>query len=253
MKRLLTILLLAVSIVSRATVWHVATTGNDGTGDGTVGTPWLTIAYAISQSSSGDSIYVTAGTYNVTAQMSVPVEISIYGAGATSIIASSSAIQAIFLLESATEGTDGSQSISHLRMTGGDEVDYGIYVIARSNVLIHDCEFDGFESTAIQNRGGTSGGTGRPVTWATGNKIYNNTITDCGYDVLDGGTLWLAYGGGIQITGQTECEVYSNDISNGEGYGWGIRCLNDSGFIKGTKIYDNDISEIGRASCRERV
>jgi hypothetical protein len=241
MKRVLIILLLILSFTASGTVWHVATTGNDGTGDGTVGTPWLTIAHAISESSSGDSIYVTAGTYAVTAQMAVGTGISIYGAGATSIISSSSAIQAIFLLESVSEGTNGAQSISNLRMTGGDEVDYGIYIIARSNVLVHDCEFYGFEQFAIQNRGGTSGGTGRPVTWATGAKIYNNTITDCGYDVLDGGTLWLVYGGGISITGQSGPEVYDNDINNGEGFGWGIRCLNDSGFIKGAAIYDNKI------------
>lgn len=237
MKRILIIVLLAISVISRATVWHVATTGNDGTGDGTVGTPWLTIAYAISQSSSGDSIYVTAGTYNVTAQMAVGTGISIYGAGATSIIASSSAIESIFALSSA-EGADGAQSISSLRLTGGDAVNYGVYITGRSNVIVHDCEFGGFEYYAIRARGGTTGG--RPATWATGNKFYSNTITDCGHDTLDG-TTWLVYGGGIEITGQEEPEVYYNDINNAVGHGWGIRCINDSGFIKGAAIYDNRI------------
>jgi len=220
---------------------YVSTTGNDGTGDGTAAAPYATIATGISHASSGDTVYVVAGTYNITTQMSVGTGISIVGEGATSIVASSSAIGAIFSLTSATEGTNGNQSISNLRLTGGDAVNYGIQIQARSNVLVHDCEFDGFKYFAIQNRGGTSGGSGRPVTWATGTRIYNNTVTDCGWDELSSDT-WLVYGGGIEITGQDGALIYDNDIDNAVGYGWGIRCVNDSGFIKGTKIYDNDIN-----------
>jgi hypothetical protein len=241
MKKLLILPLLLLTLTTFADRVYVATTGNDGTGDGSISNPYLTIATGITNASSGDTVYVVAGTYNVTAQMAVGTGISIVGEGATSIIASSSAINAIFLLESASEGTNGNQSISHLRLTGGDAVNYGVQIVARSNVLIHDCEFDGFEYFAIQNRGGTSGGTGRPVTWATGNRIYNNTVTDCGYDTLDGST-WLVYGGGVEITGQDGVLVYDNDIDNAVGFGWGIRCLNDSGFLKGAKIYNNDIN-----------
>jgi hypothetical protein len=240
MRKILILILLACSLISQATVWHVATTGNDGTGDGSSGTPWLTIAHAISEASSGDSIYVTAGTYNVTAQMDVPTGISIYSTGTKPVIASSSAIQAIFLLSSATEGTNGNQSISGIRFTGGDAVDYGVLIIARSNVLIHDCEFDGMEYYAIKADGSTS--NGRPVTWATGNRFYSNTVADCGHDVLSGGTLWLVYGGGIEITGQSGPSIHDNDIINGEGFGGGIRSIGDSGFVRGIAIYDNDIS-----------
>lgn len=242
MKKILIFLLLIASLTANATVWHIATTGNDGTGDGSAGAPYLTIAHAISHATSGDSIYVNAGTYNVTAQMSVGTGISIFSTATPKpVIASASAIQSIFLLESAIEGTNGNQSISGIRFTGGDAVDYGVYIRARSNVSVHDCEFDGFEGYGVTCIGGTSGGTGRPVTWATGNKIYNNVITDCGYDVLSGGTLWLVYGGGIHISGQDGALIHDNDIDNGEGFGWGIRCLGDSGFIRGTAIYDNDI------------
>lgn len=241
MKKILIFLLMIASLTANATVWHIATTGNDGTGDGTAAAPYATIATGISHASSGDTVYVVAGTYNITTQMSVGTGISIVGEGATSIVASSSAIGAIFSLTSATEGTNGNQSISNLRLTGGDAVNYGIQIQARSNVLVHDCEFDGFEYFAIQNRGGTSGGSGRPVTWATGTRIYNNTVTDCGWDELSSDT-WLVYGGGIEITGQDGALIYDNDIDNAVGYGWGIRCVNDSGFIKGTKIYDNDIN-----------
>ncbi|MGA0246834.1 MAG: DUF1565 domain-containing protein, partial [Schleiferiaceae bacterium] len=42
---------------------YVAKTGNDGTGDGSFGSPYLTIQKAIDVASSGDKIYVLPGTY----------------------------------------------------------------------------------------------------------------------------------------------------------------------------------------------
>ena len=56
------IILLFSSICVGATK-YVATTGNDTTGDGSIGNPWLTIQYAFSQISTGDIIKVGAGTY----------------------------------------------------------------------------------------------------------------------------------------------------------------------------------------------
>ncbi len=49
--------------VEAQSTWYVATTGSDITGDGSEGSPWATITYAIQQSSSGDTISVAAGTY----------------------------------------------------------------------------------------------------------------------------------------------------------------------------------------------
>ena len=46
--------------------WYVSTTGNDTTGDGSSGNPWLTINYAIGQAGGGDTINVAAGTFSET-------------------------------------------------------------------------------------------------------------------------------------------------------------------------------------------
>ena len=46
MKKILTILLLAVSLIAEADRWYVATTGSDTHGKGTVDDPWLTIKHA---------------------------------------------------------------------------------------------------------------------------------------------------------------------------------------------------------------
>ncbi len=43
---------------------YVATTGNDSTGDGSAGTPWATITYAVNNTSDGCTVIVKAGTYS---------------------------------------------------------------------------------------------------------------------------------------------------------------------------------------------
>lgn len=43
--------------------YHVAKTGNDSTGDGSSGSPWLTIQKAANMVSAGDTVYVHVGTY----------------------------------------------------------------------------------------------------------------------------------------------------------------------------------------------
>lgn len=51
--------------------YYIATTGNDSTGAGTSGNPWLTLSKAYTSSTSGDTISIAAGTYTfATASMS---------------------------------------------------------------------------------------------------------------------------------------------------------------------------------------
>ena len=44
--------------------WYVRTTGNDGTGVGTIGNPYLTLNKALSVISAGDIIDVGSGTFS---------------------------------------------------------------------------------------------------------------------------------------------------------------------------------------------
>lgn len=59
--RLITLLL--IPCMAFATTKHVATTGNDGTGDGSSGNPYLTFAKAASTCSAGDTVRVHQGVY----------------------------------------------------------------------------------------------------------------------------------------------------------------------------------------------
>jgi len=45
--------------------YHVATTGSDSTGDGSLSNPWRTPEYGASQLSSGNTLYIHGGTYEV--------------------------------------------------------------------------------------------------------------------------------------------------------------------------------------------
>ena len=62
----LAILVLSVAGLALANTYHVATTGNDNSGDGSALKPWATIGFAAGQlsASGGDTILVANGTYN---------------------------------------------------------------------------------------------------------------------------------------------------------------------------------------------
>jgi len=64
MKRLIIIsVLIFFSFTAWGTIKYVSTTGNDGTGDGSIGTPWATWQKGFSELSAGDTLYIRGGTY----------------------------------------------------------------------------------------------------------------------------------------------------------------------------------------------
>lgn len=56
-------LLLLVALSANGATLYVSPTGNDSTGDGSIGTPWLTVAHATAAMSGGDTLYLRGGTY----------------------------------------------------------------------------------------------------------------------------------------------------------------------------------------------
>lgn len=63
-KQIILLLLLASNCFGAT--YYVATTGNNSTGDGSIGNPWATPAYGAQQLASGDTLMVRAGTYQIT-------------------------------------------------------------------------------------------------------------------------------------------------------------------------------------------
>ena len=61
------ILLLLITLPAWSTKYYIAPTGNDTSGNGSVGSPYFTLAKAWSYANAGDTIYCRGGTYEYTA------------------------------------------------------------------------------------------------------------------------------------------------------------------------------------------
>jgi hypothetical protein len=245
MKKILTIFLLICSLsLGAQTKWYVATTGSDSHGKGTLADPWLTLHHAADTVTGAafdnDTIIVGAGTFTETAQIALGVKINVKGAGATSIITSANALNPIILGNSAADGTDGSQSVSSLQLDGDMTALSAILITARSNVKFHDLTIIDFVNGGIGLRGAVSGTD--PTTNATGNEIYNCTISNSSTRSGTGldGLIWISGQEGPLIhdntlTQNTRAAGQNGNIVNAVGGGSEA----NSGFNIGVKYYNN--------------
>ena len=185
------------------TLYWVSPTGSDVTGDGTNLLPWATWAYAASQVATvGDVIHGAAGTYTETAQIILAPGVSMVGAGATTIITSAAALEPMILLSSASEATDGNQSISYVKLDGGMAVNQGLSIRRRKNVVIHNVAFEDFIYSAAEVYGGATFTT-VPSTYATGIVFRDSTVINC-CQRRDPGIF-----GALRIGGTLGMEVYN--------------------------------------------
>jgi len=216
---------------------YVSQTGNDGTGDGTRGAPYATVSYACTQASSGDTVYVVAGTITESAQIVKPLGVSIYGTGTTSIIVSTYAAAytgSINCASSVGDPVNDGGSISHIKLTGSNYTGrVGIYGAYRNNVDVHDCTIEGFAYGAIRIKTNNADVFTAPtVDYATGWSIHDNNINDCGYLNSSYASVWF--------DGTDGMEVYNNvfvDTARAPGSNsWAtIKCTYNTGY----SIHDN--------------
>lgn len=232
MKQLITILFSSVILTASSQTYYISPTGNDATGNGTTA-PWKTLAKATATVTSG-IIHVNAGTYTETVSSNLATGVSLEGEGAASIIQASfsDVFKAIIYAHSA-QGTKGNQSISNLTFAGRNLTSWCLQIQGRSNVSIYNCTFTNFKQRGVVWGGLDHNGDEAPTIYATGNKFYNNTMTNCAS--FDG-----TYGYGcLNIGGQSGMLIYNNNITTtGATPGWPIKLWND-GHVKGIKIYNN--------------
>jgi len=244
MRKILTILLLACSLVAEADKWYIATAANGGSdtgGDGSLAHPWLTLKHAADTvtgaSFVGDTIVVGVGTFTETAQIVKGLGVHIYGAGVTSIIVSTYAAAYTGSINCATaEGNpvnDGG-SISYITLSGSNyTARIGIYVAYRNNVDIHHCTISGFNYGAIKYKTNNADVFTAPtVTYATGHSIHDNNINDCGYLNSSYASVWFDGTDGMEVYNNTFVDTARAPGSNS----WAtIKCT----FNKGYAIHDN--------------
>ena len=144
--RLLFLLLIAVSISSvpvHAATFYVSTSGQDlSTRNGSIAQPWRTVAYAANNRvlATGNTIFVNAGTYSETQQISLAPGVSLQGANqATTIltVATGFPSNTLIYLGSNPIQTEPS-TISNLTVDGANKtLNHAIDTQGRSNLTFH--------------------------------------------------------------------------------------------------------------------
>jgi parallel beta-helix repeat protein len=231
--------------------YHVATTGNDVTGDGSEDNPWATINHAIGQAASGDTIIVHDGTYteNVDVNKSLTIQ-SMNGATVT-------VVQAANIDDHVFEVT-----VDHVIIRG-----FAVRNARNATgIRLYHSSDNTIESNTCSNSG-----TGISLSDnSNGNTIKGNTCSDNDYDGISAhdssdntieSNACSNNGSGIVINSCSSTTIKGNTCSNNDyngthlydssdntienntfsGSGSGI-CLNehsDTNIIEGNTLSDN--------------
>lgn len=228
--------------------YYIDPAGDDGTGDGSSGTPWATLSHACTQATTaGDTVWLNAGLYTDNTAVTLAAGVHLIGAGkATTTVTSNIATYYI----DATSGSyvSGNQTIKDFTLSGGaDEdnraLDRGIRSMKRSDITITNMGFQYIECPANCTWGaigifgetpaGGAENTNEPTNYLTGISITNCTFT-CTSRYQAGitssaGSIQLGSLDGGTVNGCT----FDESLSDGQ-------CIRAQvGWLKGVTIYNN--------------
>jgi hypothetical protein len=243
---------------SSALNYFVATSangGNDGTGNGTPGKPWLTVSYAASQVAGGvgHTINVGAGTFSENSPIMLNAKVNLDGdrngttynttitKGASFDVsntnyddATGSLIQAVSTaLPSAP--ADGSQTISDLIVDGASRsVKCGVWVRNRNNVTMTYVKVQNTNYRGAVFSPGYKDWYIEPQYYMTGISINNCAFTNTSADIAPNGSL-----GALCISGLDGATIHTITINDDEGYG--LKFIYD-GYFKNCTIYGLNVT-----------
>jgi hypothetical protein len=264
-------LLLCFTITVQAETYFVNMSGSNSDGYGTSDYPWKTVAYALSQSKSGDVISIDDGEYseqqlivppgvNITSSSRDSSKVRIYPA--TSLVTD----QPLMVLSSKNPGDDGNQSISYIELDGSENgrvARVGILVENRNNVRIHHNNIHDFtgvdrsfgvivRSTQIPyshewwhywptDPQGVNNDQNLNALWPTnpveGFELDNNAIVNCGYrSSLSSGLIFAA----VYPFNLKDSLIHDNVIDTTQSRGQCIYAT--SSFLWNVDIYNNNLS-----------
>jgi hypothetical protein len=234
------LILFCVAQTAIAATYYISPSDNDAAGTGAAGAPWKTLFKATqSVTTPDDIIHVNTGSYLETQQSRLAVGVSIEGEGTTSVIQGTMTAEfEVILLLGSPVGTNGNQHVSNLKFDGRNLTSWGAMKIeGRSNVSVYDTTTVDFLDTGIIFNGEEKFVTAAPSIWATGNKFYNNVMTNC--------ARYAGYGRGcLQVGGQDGMLIYGNSITQDQrapgNNGWCIKGYSE-GFLRNVKMYDNTL------------
>ncbi len=241
-------------------ILYVSVSGSDEAGDGTLASPWKTPDFAAANALAGDTIFVGAGTYDISVPIELPPRVSLEGAGDETVLTSSSLTEemagrnAILRLVSDTGSggakTDGCQHVSNIRFDGAGIATQAIEVQNRNCVAIHDCTIVNFVHVGVGWRATDLGDGIPPEEYVTGGRFCNNYMKD---NSFYGSDAWgSVYGrGALFCGGLKDFEIYGNTIIEDCRTGIGgvrgvpVKFWYYTGWMPGCRIHGNVIERLG--------
>ncbi|MFC1966979.1 right-handed parallel beta-helix repeat-containing protein, partial [Chloroflexota bacterium] len=206
---------------------YVSVTGNDSSGAGTEGNPYRTIQKAINVADQGDTIKVTAGTYQENIVLKNDYKVIIQGDGASTTTIDGRSLGTVIYANGVASGTliDGFTITNGNTSLGGG----GIYITSCQPTTISNC-------IITSNSGAVAGG---------GLLIDTNsraTIVNC---VITNNSAQMGGGIGVDSTSSTtfiNCTIADNGADY---FGGGIYSVSSITTITNSIIYANTATVSG--------
>ncbi len=228
-----------------------ATRGNNTTGDGSLGNPWKTITYALSQITGTGVVQVAAGVHDTTLGETFPIlmknGLSLEGAGQDATILDAQRTNSVIRAVGISDTTTVVQGMT-IRGGGNTNSGGGIFITAGSALKIFNNKITGNEVASSVSAARVGGGI----------LVSNSSPTIFGNEIMDNVVLGVrapsdpsdfgAYGGGIGISGATSSPIIrGNTISRNEvqnstfavAFGAGIGIVNSANPL----VYGNLITK----------
>jgi len=251
---------------SIGSAYFVSPNGDDNPGNGTLSSPFKTLAFAASMvpPACADTIFLSAGTFEETEPAMIPVGVSVVGAGESKTILSSKGVKIPLTVNSTdpnykiwydgsliqlvsphnslfrnTKSTviapeNGNQTLSGFTIDGENKsLKAGIWVENRDNVTMHHVSFKNLAQRGAVFAPGNKNWYVYPEYYMKGIRIHDCTFLNSGKDLADE-TL-----GNLNIAQLDGAEIYNITINDNEGYG--IKFIYD-GYFKNVKIHDCTIT-----------
>ena len=229
--------------------YHVATTGNDVTGDGSIGNPYRTPEYGAKQLSPGDTLLIHNGTYtlsvsnlpvgdqnldrgrafvsppyNVDGTLSEPFTIKAYGDGIVLLDAGASPEYPAI----------GSNYGDYVIVDGVSVRGAAICMWANHCVIKNSDLYGGIDCP--ESNGGDNFGCVLRVEGSTGTTIINNTLHDNQIGITQENSPL------IMVYNSTDLTITKNDIFNSVGIGVRLKDEPNNVTTSYNYIYDNVLS-----------
>ena len=197
------------------TTYYVRKTGDDGTGDGSTGAPWLTIQKGITSIAAGDTLLIGAGTYAensgsgyffITAAFASTVTIGSESGNADDVIITGASGTTYNTLIQANGGKLSFQNLT-FKMRTNEQTSGALRIIRGSDITFTSCKFVVLTSAADVRIGVIIADTSTYV-------VNNITLTGCtisctGTDAAYGMTVTTGGSGTTSNIYITDCTITS--------------------------------------------